>query len=131
MFGVVEWKVTRSSPTTTFLSVDVYLPFCKTNSFMKPRCSRFVKIFVNWASVKFCEPNQYLAGAGQMSNRQSGTSDGRTGRKEVPTRECQLAGGGRKTNHGQNPSSLAEAGRIENQQHVGSRRGRGAVKGLG
>lgn len=94
---------------------------------MQRVCKEFFKLGLS----KFCEPNQYLAGAGQMSDRQSGTSDGRTGRKEVPTRECQLAGGGRKTNHGQNPSSLAEAGRIENQQHVGSRRGRGAVKGLG
>lgn len=44
MFGVEEWKVTRSSPTIVALSLSLCgcVPTLKITFFMEPRCRKFV-----------------------------------------------------------------------------------------
>lgn len=65
-----------------------------------------------------------------MSDRRSRTIDQQVMEEQVERKylhgNANSQVGEEKTNHRQNPSSLAEAGRIGNQQHVGSRRGRGS-----
>lgn len=98
---------------------------------MEPRCRRFVAAVNNFFKLGLSK----FSNTGLMSDRRSRTIDQQVMEEQVE-RKC-LHGnansqvGEEKTNHRQNPSSLAEAGRTNNMSGVGEGGAAGRNKGLG